>query len=108
MKQIATVVLMALMVVSTVLAATAPLPTTLDPGDRAQFDQILEPVFKIYNLVKYVSTAIAGIFLLYAGIVYMGSGSDPRKRDQAKNIAMYVVYGLLIIWAAPFIVGLLV
>ena len=108
MKRIVTAILMALMALSTVLAATAPLPTTLDPADQAQFDQILEPVFKIYNLVKYVSTVVAGIFLLYAGIAYMSSGSDPRKRDQAKSIGMYVVIGLIIIWAAPIVVGLLV
>ena len=43
-----------------------------------------------------------------AAITYMTSGSDPRKRDQAKSIASYVVIGLIVIWAAPAIVGLLV
>ena len=58
--------------------------------------------------MKYIVSIVAAIFLLYAGISYMTSGSDPRKRDLAKGIATYVVIGLLIIWAAPMIVNLLV
>jgi hypothetical protein len=38
----------------------------------------------------------------------MTSGADPRKRDQSKNIAMYVVIGLIVIWAAPMIINLMV
>nr|MBA4405298.1 hypothetical protein [Nanoarchaeum sp.] len=91
-----------------VMAETSPIDDEIDPEDRERFDQILQPVMKIYNFVKYISSVIAGIFLLYAGICYMTSGSDPKKRDQAKNIAAYVVIGLIIIWGAPIIVSLLV
>jgi len=100
------VLILGLLVAPIVLAAT--LNTTITAEDKAQFDQILEPVFKIYNFVKYISTVVAAIFLLYAGISYMTSGSDPKKRDTAKSIATYVIIGILIIWAAPLIVELLV
>lgn len=76
--------------------------------DQTTFDKILEPVMKIYNLVKYIATAIAGVILLIAGINYMFSGSDPRKRENAKNMAMYVIIGLIIIWATPFVVKFLI
>ena len=81
----------------------ANLDTTVSAEDQARFDQILEPVMKIYNFIKYVASAVAVIFLLYAGISFMVSGDDPRKRDQAKSIATYVIIGLLIIWAAPMV-----
>ncbi|MDO8555796.1 MAG: pilin, partial [Nanoarchaeota archaeon] len=58
--------------------------------DQSTFDQILAPVMKIYNLVKYFASALAGIALLIAGVSYMTSGSDPKKRDGAKSMAMYV------------------
>jgi type IV secretory pathway VirB2 component (pilin) len=77
-------------------------------ADKATFDQILQPVMKIYNLVKYIASAIAAIALLAAGITYMISGSDPKKRDNAKGMAMYVIIGLVIIWAAPLVVNLIV
>ncbi len=76
--------------------------------DQATFDKILEPVMKIYNLVKYIATAIAGVILLIAGINYMFSGSDPKKRENAKSMAMYVIIGLIIIWATPFVVKFLI
>ncbi len=77
-------------------------------ADKATFDKILEPVLKIYTFVKYIATAIAGIILLLAGISYMTSGSDPKKRDTAKGIVMYVLIGLIIIWGTPFAVKYLI
>ena len=81
---------------------------TLTPEEQATFDHILEPVMRIYNLVKYVATGIAALVLLLAGIHYMTSGSDPKKRDNAKSMGMYVVIGLVIIWAAPWVVTFIV
>lgn len=75
--------------------------------DQATFDQMLQPVMKIYNFVKYIASVLAALCLLFAGITYMISGDDPKKRDQAKNMATYVVIGLVIIWAAPLIVNFL-
>jgi len=65
-------------------------------------------VMKIYNLVKYSATAIAGVILLLAGISYMALGSDPRKRENAKNMAMYAIIGLVIIWATQVMVNFIV
>lgn len=107
MKYLPIVFVLGLFLLPMVLAGGADINPPLDPADKAKFDQILQPVMKIYNFVKYIVTIIAALFLLYAGITFMVSGDDPRKRDQAKNIAMYVIIGLLIIWATPFIVGLL-
>jgi hypothetical protein len=75
-------------------------------ADTATYDQILQPIQAIYDLVKYAVTIIAGLVLLFAGISYITSGSDPIKRDRAKNMIMYVLIGLAIIWAAPFVVKL--
>lgn len=81
---------------------------TISPEDQATFDQILQPVMKIYNLVKYIASVIAVVVLLLAGINYIMGGADPKKRDNAKSMAMYVVVGLVIIWAAPFVVNFIV
>lgn len=77
-------------------------------SDKAKFDQILEPVLRIYNLIKYTATVIAVVVLLMAGVTYITSGSDPGKREKAKNMAMYVIIGLVVIWAAPLIVNFIV
>ncbi len=76
--------------------------------DKEAFDEILEPVMKIYNLVKYSASVLAVIVLLFGGITYMTAGGNPAKREQAKNIVMYVIIGLIVIWVAPLIVNFVV
>jgi uncharacterized membrane protein len=96
--------LMLLTMIYSVSAATAiPAPTT---GDTAAFNQILQPVWKVYNLVKYIASAIAAVFLLFAGVKYMTSGNDMMQRENAKHMVTYVVVGLIVTWAAPFVVQL--
>ncbi len=92
------------MTITSASAASATPPS--DSGDTGTFDKILEPVWKVYNFVKYIATAIAALFLVFAGIMYMTSGNDPTQRDNAKHTIGYVVLGLVIIWAAPFAVQL--
>jgi len=77
----------------------------ISPQDKAQFDKMLEPVMKIYNLIKYAASGIAGIVLLIAAITFMTSAGDPKKRDTAKSTAMYVVIGMVVIWVAPLAVN---
>lgn len=97
--------LILLFILPSVLAIN--LSTTITAEQKQDFDQILEPVMKLYNFAKYVSTLVAGMFLLFGGITFMSSGNDPYKRQQAKSILTYVVVGLVVIWAAPFLVSML-
>ena len=76
-------------------------------ASEADFAQILSPLTVIYNLVKYAATIVAGLVMLFAGLTYIASGSDPGKREKAKNMVMYVIIGLIVIWAAPFVVDLI-
>jgi len=89
-----------------ILLSFFALQLALVSADTATYDQILQPIQAIYDLVKYAVTIISGLVLLFAGITYITSGSDPGKRDKAKNMIMYVIIGLAVIWAAPFIVKL--
>ena len=82
------------------------LQIALASAANATYDEILKPIQAIYDLVKYAVTIIAGLVLVFAGISYITSGSDPIKRDKAKNMIMYVLIGLAVIWAAPLIVKL--
>ena len=81
---------------------------TITPQEQQTFDTILEPILRIYNLVKYAATFIAVIMLVLAGVGYITSGSDPKKRESAKHTIMYVFIGLAIIWAAPWFVQFMV
>ena len=80
--------------------------TLVVAASDSDFAEILKPLTTIYNLVKYAATVIAGLVMLFAGITYISSGSDPGKREKAKSMVMYVIIGLVVIWAAPFVVDL--
>jgi len=75
--------------------------------ETEDFEEIMQPLQVIYDLVKYTATLIAGLVMLFAGITYIASGSDTGKREKAKNMVMYVIIGLIVIWAAPFVVNLI-
>ena len=92
------------MILSVSAASTAPPASS---SDTSTFDQILQPVWKLYKFLKYIATAVATLVLVYAGITYAISGSDVTKRESAKHMIGYVVLGMIVIWAAPFIVQLL-
>jgi len=74
---------------------------------QGDFEEIMKPLQTIYDLAKYTATVIAGLVMLFAGITYISSGSDTGKREKAKNMVMYVIIGLIVIWAAPFVVDLI-
>jgi hypothetical protein len=76
--------------------------------DQDTFDEILDPVMKIYNFIKYAASVVAVVFLVFAGVTFIMSGNDQAKREQAKSMATYIVIGLIVIWVAPLIVGYLV
>jgi type IV secretory pathway VirB2 component (pilin) len=101
-------VLVLVMLVALPMVSAVDFNNTITPEEQAAFDNILSPVMKVYNLVKYIATVIAVVVLLFAGINYIVSGSDPMQRETSKSMAMYVVIGLVVIWAAPLVVNFIV
>ena len=89
-------------------AMAVDLDTEPTAEEKGQVDEILNPLMKIYNLVKYSATAIAALMLMFAGISYMSSGNDPKKRDTSKSMASFVIIGMVLIWATPALIGFLI
>lgn len=75
--------------------------------EQAQFDEILSPVMKIYNFVKYAATVAGVLMLVFAGISFVTSGGEQIKKEKAKNMAAGVIIGLIVIWVAPLIVNVI-
>jgi type IV secretory pathway VirB2 component (pilin) len=104
-----TIVIVALvLLLSQSLVLAVDFSGDISEEDQETFDQILEPVMKVYNFIKYSATVLAVVFLVFAGVTFIASGNDQAKREQAKMMATYIVIGLIIIWVAPLIVTFLV
>ena len=108
MKKMNKLILLLVLVLSLPLTFAVDFDQELSDEDKATFDNILAPVMKIYNFVKYSASVLAVVFLLFAGVTFIMSGNDQGKREQAKMMATYIVIGLIVIWIAPLVVGFLV
>ena len=75
-------------------------------SDINAFNQILEPVMKVYNFVKYSASVLALLFLIFAAIT-MFVNDNPMEKDKAKSKMMYIVVGLIVIWIAPIAINYL-
>ena len=94
-----------LLLLTTTLAVAYDFDTEISDEDKEEYDGILEPVAKIYNFIKYGASLIGAVFLIMAGIVFISSSGDQRKRETAKAMAGYTIIGLGIVWVAPLIVN---
>jgi len=45
---------------------------------------------KVYNFVKYAATALAVVFLVFAGITFITSGSVQVKSEFVKLMATFI------------------
>ena len=75
---------------------------------KQEFDQILIPLAKFYEFIKYSSTIIAALYLLFAGLSYIMSSDNIEKRSSIKSTIGYILLGVALIWAAPYIVNLII
>ena len=103
-KILVLLILGVLFVIPGVFAAVS-FNSTLTPAEEAQFDQILAPVLKIYNFIKYAATVAGVLMLVFAGISFVTSGAEVSKKERAKNMAVGVIIGLIVIWIAPLVVN---
>ena len=86
------------------VAADVNFNAPLSSQDKQQFDAMLVPVMKIYNLVKYIATALAVMMMVFSGITFVTAGGEMAKKEKAKNMGVGVIVGLIVIWVAPLIV----
>ena len=104
MKQVLWLVLiLSLLLVPSVLAEL-DFDQELTPEEEEQFDDILAPVMKVYNFIKYAASIMGVLMLVFAGITFITAGGETGMKERAKNMAVGVVIGLIVIWVAPLVV----
>lgn len=81
---------------------TAPTVGILDPTTTS-ISTIIE---KIISWVLLFAGAIAVLFIIYAGFMYVTSAGNKERIETAKKTLTFAVIGLIVIILANFIVGL--
>ncbi len=72
--------------------------------DTSAYNEILKPIQKIYDLVRYAATLLALLGFAFAAIQLIIAGTNTGKREKAKTMMASIVGGLFVIWAAPLVV----
>ena len=80
----------------------------LTDKEKDDMDEILSPLMKIYNFIKYSATMVGVLMFVFAGISFVTAGGDQAKKEKAKQMAVGVVIGLVLIWVAPMVVGYII
>src|SRR3989344_1906147 len=69
-----------------------------------EMGEIMEPLNKIYDLIKTGVLILGLIALTIAGARFMFSSDNIQARESAKNMATYSIIGLVVVWVAPLVV----
>lgn len=104
MKQIFWLVLVLAVLALPVVLAEINFDQDMTPAEQQQVDNILAPVMKVYNFIKYAATIVGVLMMVFAGVSFITAGGEMAKKEKAKNMAIGVVIGLIIIWVAPLVV----
>ena len=68
--------------------------------------QIVALFTGLLDAAKAIGLAAAGLFLAWAGFLYMTAGGSPRRMENAKDAAFAAVGGLAVVLLASTIAGL--
>jgi hypothetical protein len=97
--------------IPTVLAQPVD-PFTLTPSDKPpvvfqNYTGAISIVARIASWLLYLVIALAVIFIIYAGFLYLTSGGDEKKTKAAKDYILFAVVGIVIALTARGIVMLI-
>ena len=108
MKPVLAIIFLLLILSTYFVTAAIDFDSDLTPEEESQFDAILSPVMKVYRFIQYAVTVLCVLMLVFAGISFATSGGDQGTKERAKNMAVGVVIGLILVWVAPLIVQFII
>lgn len=68
-------------------------PPCIAPGDK---NQVFTLINKIFTFFLWIIITITTLYLLYAAFLYVTAKGDPEKANNAKQIIIYAVIGLVV------------
>lgn len=76
--------------------------------EKQLFREMFKPVFKIYDLFKYATLVLGGVYLAYGSLLLLVSGGGDESKTKAKNTMAATVMALIIIWSIPYFLDFMV
>jgi hypothetical protein len=67
---------------------------TIDTGWNADPKSVVE---RVITYALFFIGAIALVFVIYGGVLYITSGGDAEKTTKARNTLMYAILGVIVV-----------
>ena len=78
-----------------------------DPAKEIM-DRVNDVVCSVLTIFVYISSGLAALMIIFAGVKYLTSGDDPEARSGAKTMIIYALCGLVAVLLACPVVDYLV
>lgn len=73
--------------------------------DDCKFENLFDLAQNVINFLIFLAVPIATIAIVYAGILYVWSAANEKKRGEAKTILTDAAVGLILILGAYLIIS---
>jgi len=62
---------------------------------------------KVINFIFYISISIASLMIIVGAYFFLTSAGEPGKVQTAKNVILYALIGLVVVFLSKAIIGML-
>jgi|TARA_Y100000310_G_C20554666_1_gene749912 hypothetical protein len=108
-KLLIAMVVFSLLVVLPQLVIGAVLPEeNLSQEQESAVEEIESTIGSITSLIRLIGGTIGTLVITAGGVMFMTSGENPERKEQAKQVLTMGVIGLIVILVAPSIVGFII
>ncbi len=73
----------------------------LSSREQRSLQKMFQPIVKLFNLIKYLGSILAGVMLAWGSVNLMTSGDDFKKRKESKEKLTMTMIALGVLWTIP-------
>lgn len=77
---------------------------SLSSGDKQQIDEMMRPIHRIFDLVKYIYFAVAILMGMYGAILLATARGAQENINKAKMTFTSIILGGIVFYIAPTII----
>lgn len=99
-----TLIVLCILVIPVFVSAAEGIVPECKQEPCENFGSLIQLAKNLLEFFFIIGTSIAALAFAWAGILYLTSGGNPAKAEQAKKIFWTVLWGYVIVVAAWFIV----
>lgn len=94
------------LIITALIAPNVSVGAVIEIPNPLKYDTFQELINAVINFLFMIALGIAPIMIIIAGFYFITAAGDPAKITIAKNIILYTLIGLLIVFLARGLIAL--